>query len=244
MTSTTRQCVNLALHSCGDRKICAVGSSSEPLQGFDMQRHLSLMGLSLLLALSACGFSSTQKIAPDFKQNPHPKHAYEITLTIDNAPGPFALVEGVMQFDVVTPKCLPPPNANGGMPWPVPVHHIPIAWTRISDSEYKGLVYIDGIVDEDYYGNGVCRWELIEARADMKATGLKGETRFMPSIEPGKLKAQQAEITYFAKINYVRDKDTVLENPLSFGQTARLKMAHLRDDELFTVTLTPKSTTP
>jgi hypothetical protein len=181
---------------------------------------------------------------PDFKQNPQPKQVYQLTMTIADAPGPFASVEGFMQFDVSTRECLPPSSENGGHLWPLPTHNIPIIWTRVSDTEYTGLVYIDGMIDEDYYGLGVCRWKLIQARADMKASQLKGETRFMPNIHPDKLQAQQPEITYLVKTSYVRDPDTILENPVSFGQTDRLKMSHLRDDEMFTVTLTPKAVTP
>lgn len=180
---------------------------------------------------------------PDFKQNPRPKQIYQLTLTIANAPGSLASVEGVMQFDVVTPECLPPPKENGGMPWPVPTHNFPITWTRISDTEYTGLVYIDGMLDEDYYGKGMCHWKLIQARADLKATGANGETRFMPNIEPDKLLAQQAQTTYFLKEFYPRNPD--IENYPEFGQADRSKMApSLKDDDLFTVTLTSKAATP
>ncbi|MBT2745573.1 hypothetical protein J7J64_04040, partial [Lysobacter sp. ISL-42] len=88
------------------------------------------------------------------------------------------------------------------------------------------------------------RWKLMQARATLKATGAKGETRFVPNIYPEKLVAQQAEITYFAKASYLDDEVTTLDNPVSYGRTDRSKMTHLRDDELFTITLTPKAATP
>jgi hypothetical protein len=34
------------------------------------------------------------------KLNPAPKQAYELVLTLKDAPGPFAVVEGVAQYDV------------------------------------------------------------------------------------------------------------------------------------------------
>lgn len=207
-----------------------------------MRQHLLWIGLSLLLLLSACSSSSHEKIMPDFKQNPHPKQAYLLTLTIANAPGPFKSVAGIVQFDVVTPECLPPPSENGGMPWPIPVHHIPIAWTRVSDTEYTGLVHLDEMIDEDYYGRGVCRWKLIQARADLMATGAKGETRFIPSIDLNQLEAQQAQATYFVRADYLDTEITSLEHPVNFGETERSTMTHLRDSELFTVSLAPKAT--
>lgn len=181
---------------------------------------------------------------PDFKRNPQPKQRYELTLTIANAPGPFASVEGLMQFDVKTSKCLPPPKQNGGFPWPRPTEAIPIVWTRVSNTEYTSVVYTDGMIDEDYYGRGICRWEFIQAYAALMATEAKGETRFVPNIYPEKLVAQQVEITYFVKSNYRRDEETILEHPVSFGQTERSKMSVFRDDELFTTTLVPKAITP
>lgn len=207
-----------------------------------MRQHLSWTGLSLLLSLSACS-SSYEKTMLDFKQNPRPNRVYQLTLIVANAPGPLASVEGVMQFDVVTPECLPPPKENGGMPWPTLTHHLPIAWTRVSDTQYTGLIYIDGMLDEDYYGRGVCQWKLIQARAELKATGAGDETRFMPNVEPDKLLAQQAQTTYFLKEFYPRNPD--IENYPELGQVDRSKISpRLKDDDLFTVTLTSKATTP
>lgn len=207
-----------------------------------MRRHFSWIGLSLLLPLSACSPPSSENAMPDFKQNPNPKQSYQLTLTIANAPGPFESLEGFMQFDVKTPECLPPPNDNGGHPWPTPTEDIRIAWTRINDTEYTGAVYIDGMINEDYYGRGTCHWELIQAYAVLRATGANGETQFMPNISPEKLKAEQSQTTYFVKQFYPRDPD--IENYPEFGQTDRSKMAStLKDDELFTVTLASKATT-
>ncbi|MGO1070092.1 hypothetical protein [Lysobacter sp. CA199] len=180
---------------------------------------------------------------PDFKQNPNPKQRYQLILTLANAPGPFASIEGFMQFDVKTPECLPPPNENGGHLWPTPTEDIPIVWIRVNDTEYTGVVYTDGMIDEDYYGRGVCHWELIQAYASLKATGAHGETRFVPNIYPEKIKAQQAEKTYLLKQFYPQDPD--IENYGAYGQTDRSKMdPALKDAELFTVTLTPKAVTP
>lgn len=209
-----------------------------------MRRHLSWIGLSLLLPLSACSPPSSEKAMPDFKQNPNPKQAYRLTLTIADAPGPFHSVEGSVQYDVVTPECLPPPNENGGMPWPTPTHDIPIAWTRVSDTQYTGVVYTDGMIDENYYGRGLCQWNFIQARADLMATKAIGETRFMPNIKLENLEAEQVQVTYFANVSYQRDEETILEHPVSFGRNDRSKMPSLRDDELFKVSLSSKASTP
>lgn len=198
----------------------------------------------MLLVLAVCGCSSPyDKIDPQFKQNPQPKQRYRLTLTIANAPDPFASVEGSMQFDVVTPECLPPPNANGGHLWPTPTETIPFVWTRVSDTEYTGLVYLDGMVDEDYYGRGLCRWKMMQAYAALEPTGARGETRFVPNIYPEELTAVHIKTTHFVKSNYKRDEETILENPVSFGQTERSKLSNFQDGELFTITFTPRAIT-
>ena len=202
-----------------------------------------LLGLSLLLSLAACGSASPENIMPDFKRNPNPKQVYQLTLTIANAPGPFKSVEGFMQFDVNTPDCLPSPNENGGHLSPVPTETIPFVWTRVSDTEYTGVVYIDGMIDEDYFGHGVCRWKLMQARAALKATGAKGETRFVPNIYPEKIVEQKSERTYLLRADYPRHPEAASEEPVSYGLTDRSKITHLQDDALFTVTIAPKAAT-
>ncbi|MGO1070090.1 hypothetical protein [Lysobacter sp. CA199] len=79
-----------------------------------MRRHRSWMGPGLLLALTGCGASPYDEIAPEFKQNSQPKQRYQLTLTIANAPGPFVSVQGFMQFDMKTSECPPPPRLNAG----------------------------------------------------------------------------------------------------------------------------------
>src|SRR2546427_656594 len=61
---------------------------------------------TLLLALAACSpYSDAERdVAAGgrglAKLNPAPKQAYELVLTLKDAPGPFAIVEGVAQYDV------------------------------------------------------------------------------------------------------------------------------------------------
>lgn len=209
-----------------------------------MRRHRSWMASGLLLGFIAGGCASPyDKMNPQFKQNPQPKQRYQLMLTIANAPGPFKSVEGFMQLDVKTPECLPPPKENGGHLWPTPTETIPFVWTRVSDTEYIGTVHLDGMIDEDYYGRGVCRWKLMQARAALKATGANRETRFVPNIYPEKLIVQQAETTYFVSENYPRHPEAESEDPVSDGQIDRSKMSDRQDQDLFTVTLTPKAIT-
>jgi hypothetical protein len=210
------------------------------------QRSL-LLGIGVMLSLSACNLSTPfgSKPVVDYKQNPTPQQRYDITLTIADAPGPFASVEGLVQYDVVNEECLPPPNSNPGGYSSHRTLHVPFALTQVSANEYKGTVYADLMLDEDYYGRGVCQWKLIQARVHMKATGAEGETLFIPSLSAGPLFAEQTATTYFWKGHYPRNAGVDLERPVTFGQTTRSKMAsNLVDEDVFTIKLTSKAGTP
>src|SRR3546814_7808352 len=93
-------------------------------------------------------------------------------MTITDAPGPFASMRALAQYDVVNKQCLSPPKDNpGGHTAPVPTKDVEIPLTRVSDNEYTGVVYADWMQDEDYTGHGACRWQLMQFRVRMKATG-------------------------------------------------------------------------
>lgn len=101
----------------------------------------------LLLALAACSPSGTdmtssasasesaaRKERPTYRENPQPKQAYRITMTIENAPGPFASMTALAQYDVVNKECLRPPKDN-----PEPSHPA----NGKCRQAYTGVVEID-----------------------------------------------------------------------------------------------------
>lgn len=94
----------------------------------------------------------------DIKLNPHPKMRYEITLTIEDAPGPFDAVEGSAGYEVTNGSCVPLTSFSGATL--VPTKNVPIALNRVNDKVYKGEIYIDLLEDEDYFGLGLCRWSM------------------------------------------------------------------------------------
>lgn len=178
-----------------------------------------------------------------YRQNPHPTQAYRLTMRIDNAPGPLKIIVSAAQYDVVNSACLPPPNTNpGGHLSPIPTNDIPFALTRVSDNEYAGVVYADGMIDADYHGRGVCRWQLIQAQMQLKATGAPGETQFIASIREKQILAEEPVRLYFWKQEYPRSE---VENLPYFGDTDRTKLVpHIRDEDLFTVTLAASKEAP
>lgn len=197
--------------------------------------------LSVVLAAAAmltagCVPATQERSKVDYKQNPNAKQAYRITMTIKDAPGPFASMKALAQYDVINPECLPPPNSNpGGHTSPIPTEDVPIALTKVADGTYAGTVYADRMLDEDYHGRGVCRWKLIQARVHLAATDAPGETVFIPSIGSEKLASEGLEVTYFAKKLYPRNEG--LAGMPVIGAEDRSRMnPELEDSDIFTVT--------
>lgn len=200
----------------------------------------------LFLSVAACSDSMSDKPMPEYKENPTPKQAYRLTMRIDNAPGEFGWIQGFLQYDVVNRECLPPPKDNpGGHQSPLPTRSIPFGLDRTAEGGYTATVYTDGMIDEDYYGRGVCRWELKNVQVQLKATGQRTETLFMADIYGDELLAGQSKTLHYSRMGYPRHPETTLDEPLSSGQTDRSKMAsYLTDDDLFAITLVSEEMVP
>ena len=92
------------------------------------------------------------------RKNPHPVQRYEVIATT-NAPGPWDKVKGYISYEVVNPKCTPEDKFLGVHAMPADVG-IEVEMTRIAEDTWKGYFYRDYLQDEDYYGLGVCHWDV------------------------------------------------------------------------------------
>ncbi|TDK22677.1 hypothetical protein E2F46_12990 [Luteimonas aestuarii] len=181
---------------------------------------------------------------PEYRENPSPRQAYRLTMTIKDAPGPLKIIASAAQYDVVNRECLPPPKDNpGGRSSPVPTRDIPFELAQVSDGVYVGTVYADAMIDEDYHGRGVCRWELIQARAHLKATGADGETRFIAGLSQseGEFQSGQPKTTYFWKGGYPASK---IEDFPDFGEPEVDRFKFDIRNELFTIALASEEVAP
>lgn len=174
------------------------------------------------------------------KLNPSPRKAFEVTLTLKDAPGTFGLVQGAAQYDVSNEaecgKIQPETGTAGRI-----TSQEDFALKKISDTEYRGTVYLDLMQDEDYYGRGVCHWEFSGASVTLKATGAEEETRFLSFIEAAKITAQQTSTEYYWSERYPRSEmsnfpDMGKSDPEGFKSEIR--------DNLFTITLAAKEVAP
>lgn len=168
--------------------------------------------LFLALTSSACG--SPMK-TPDVKQNPNPKQRYEITLKIHDAPGPFDSVTAKVGYQVVNGECVPLTPGSGATI--VPREYLPLALTRVSEDSYKATLYLDRFQDEDYYGLGVCHWELMSAGFELKVGGMT----FHPAIMLKEIKAGVSPVRYFSKHTYADASDPAITPFSDSGNATR-----------------------
>ncbi|AJQ81660.1 hypothetical protein BRN52_02670 [Xanthomonas oryzae pv. oryzae] len=89
------------------------------------------------------------------KLNPSPRKAYEVALTLNKAPGAFGLVEAAAQYDVSNEQQCGKIQPETGTACRITSQEN-VVLKKISETEYRGTVYLDLMQDEDYYGRGVC----------------------------------------------------------------------------------------
>lgn len=197
-----------------------------------------LLVLALLFPI-ACSDAMNSQPSRSFVPNPEPRRAYTLTVHIQGAPGPLNVVTGAAQYDVVNTECLTPPkDSDEGRTAPVPTQDLPIVLQRISDNEYRGTFYADGMLDQELHGRGICHWALIQAQVQLKATGAQGETRFIARLAGDEL-AQAASSTkafHYWKARY--PKEAGYENYPDYGQGSLDQVPADQRDEFFEVSLT------
>ncbi|WP_273786516.1 hypothetical protein [Brucella intermedia] len=180
------------------------------------------------------------------KLNPSPKRAYEIRMKLENvsdiAPADqdsalFASVEGTMQFDVRNAaKCGKTRWLAGNVP--VISSHEPFRLSPVSATEYVGTVYTDLILDEDYYGRGVCHWQMTEARVVLTARDCEDDTRFVADLSAQKMSAGDTQQRYFWKGYYPHFEQRKFAD---YGIAQLSTVEKSKRDQYFTITLSAKA---
>ncbi|TQM17382.1 hypothetical protein FB548_0765 [Pseudoxanthomonas sp. 3HH-4] len=203
-------------------------------------RLICLVAMSLLFP-TACSGAMNSQPSPSFVPNPEPRQAYTLTVRIQGAPGPLEVVASAAQYDVRNTECLPPPKDNPeGRTAPVPTQDLPITLQRISDNEYRGTFYADGMLDQELHGRGVCHWALIQAQVQLKATGAPGETRFIAKIGGDELGQAPSKTKAFHYWKARYPKDAGYDDYPDYGQGDLRQLPADKRDDFFEVSLTAK----
>lgn len=201
----------------------------------------------VLLAATGCesSFADSPAKAPLRKLHPVPTQAYEIRLTLANASdlssaadgkSPFTVVEGTVQFDASNGARCGKSNALSGHV-PTLSSHEPFRLSRISATEYVGTVYADMLLDEDYYGRGVCHWALTEARVALRARADIADTRFVAGLPAEKVLEGGTQARYFWKGYYPRFEDG---QHADYGTNQLDAVPADKLNEFFSITLTAR----
>lgn len=184
----------------------------------------SLTIAALLFSLTSLAYGATMK-KPDIKLNPNPRMRYEITATVTGAPGGFESVGGSVDYKVTNPASVPLTPITGATV--EPEKQLPIVFERVADGVYKGVVYIDQIQDEDYFGLGVCHWSIVGASVDFH----HDQVNFSPAIYLNDILSGTNFVRYFSMKSY----ENAGHARTDIGAPA--KSAYDEPDRTFTVTL-------
>ena len=164
-------------------------------------------------ASAKIGDTSTQH-EPLRNLNPSPMKAYDIRVVLKDPPGPFAEVVAAAQYDVANAaECGEPQPLSGAIPRISSSE--PIELTKLSETEYTARVYVDRILDEDYYGRGTCRWELVEARVALTGSADSTATTYVTALTADAIIQQSFDKIFFSSIHYPR---VDIENYTNFGR--------------------------
>ena len=176
---------------------------------------------------------AAHQAAPMRTLNTAPRRSYQVNMLIENAPGPFAVVEGVAQYDVVNEDECGQYSETAGL-HPRITSNEKFTLERVSDTEYSGIVYLDRILDEEYFDGGVCRWQFTEARVVLRASDSATDARFVPALAAQLVERQAAQVRYFWKGYYPRAK---MEGFPDLGETNLDAVPQEKRAEFFSISL-------
>lgn len=161
-----------------------------------MKLHAAVAAAALPLALAATGCNPMANPKNPAK-NPHPRQAYEISVTIADAPGPFESVTAHANYRVANaPDCVPQDPFTGVHP--APGYEEPIALVRTGDNSYQGQLYLDLLRNQNYYLKGDCHWELSGFGMAMVANDIT----FRTFMAPNDISSQMTVVQYQQKRLY------------------------------------------
>ena len=232
------------------------------------------LGLGLLMALTACQptgsmpsssmNNSSSASNPDtnsasasgkndktaqtalYRLNPAPQEGYEVTLKIENAPGPFKQIRWSAMYQAK--GCNYVVNEWAGVRGE-PEKVLELPFKEQADGSYVATVYLDAMLDEDYYGNGVCKWAVTGVAAGGTPTGASDETAFNVEVDLEHLLANEPQSMYYLKELYgtkasSETNETSKSSRVAFGWEDLNKYGAASRDQIFSMKLVPKKVQP
>lgn len=171
---------------------------------------------------------------PELKRSSNPT-AYELTVKLKDSPGPFASINGFMQYETkLADSCFPDLGGMAGMRMRLK-ENVPFELQQVNASTYLGVIYTDLFEDHDYFSLGICHVGLVEARVDLNPDGGRSSTRFVGGLEQRDIETGTAVDVFFPRKQYGRqDMDGVGVPGMRQGTPFH---ARWKSEELFSVEL-------
>lgn len=193
--------------------------------------RLGLVVFTLITSLGCSAQSIENKHREKYQLATNPQLRYDITVTITDSPGLFEIAEGSAYYEAknCTFKVVQGVYFH-------PDYKVPIKLHKQNDTTYVGSVYLDAMLDEDYFGQDKCQWQMTSMSVTLKATGANEETRFSPSLMQSQIIQLAPVKYYFWKGRYPKSKTPDFP---SFGETNIEKYKPEIRNDLFTITLSP-----
>ncbi len=182
------------------------------------------------------------------KINPNRKEHYQAVVKIKDAPLTFQIVRGNELYQ--SENCKYVTNRwVGATTWPQYSKKLDVI--KVDDTTYVADFYTDTPLDEDYYGEGVCKWRFVSGGFVMQPTGKdKQETALIVDITSDMLEKMTPANPELKVINHYEKQfypiatifqgDGLFEN--SFSDTGieswHKNVTDYKPDSLFTVELT------
>jgi len=196
-------------------------------------RHGLVVAATLLLCACQPMGSDDRRAGrtPEFKRNPNPTQAYEITALIEHAPGPFEVVKGFAQYSA--PNCTYMLDRVAGVPT-IPEQTLPVDFAKADEGTYVGTVYLDAMLDDDYFGQGVCKWGLTISRIELRAGQSPADSIFVSWLDKAQIDSGSSVISHLQRRFYPRDAtiDSMLVPPM-------VRDIHV-SDHVFRIQLVPR----
>jgi hypothetical protein len=113
-----------------------------------------LTGAFFMASLAACQ-AEIKSVAPTLK--PNPTEMYDMTVTVEGAPGQFIAARGSHRFQVRKLSCLPQTFFTGVPAVAWGMYH-EVAYRQTAPNTFVARVTLDKYIPHDDYGLGVCEW--------------------------------------------------------------------------------------
>ena len=202
------------------------------------------------LSLNACGgseksMSIQEQTEARFQLNPHPKQAYRLKIKINDAPGPLKLM-GKFGVGYKAENCTYIINQIEGAP-AKPEKNLQTDIRQLGEFEYETVVYADALLDEDYFGEGVCHWQPEGFGFSLKATGSPEETEFNFSDIMKHLLEKKTLTNYYWKWAYPyskREDGSLYSDSVDFGIVSPEIYSPEEHKKMFTITVTLEEVQP